>query len=55
MLEGFALAAFGVYDFLEGLERGDKTIVAAKRAMRRGRKRALAIRTSLAKVEREDP
>lgn len=55
MLEGFALAAFGVYDFLEGLEQGDKTIPAAKRAVRRGKKRAKAIRATLAKIEREEP
>jgi len=54
-LEGLALVVFGAYDFFEGLERGDKTVDAAKRALRRGKRRAKAVRAALAKVESEEP
>lgn len=54
-LESFVFGAFGLYDFLEGLERGDKTTDAAERALRRGKKRARAVKAAIRDVDREDP
>lgn len=55
-LTGIVLVAAGVYDFLEGIaEQGKAPMTAAKRAWRRGKKRAEAVSEALAKIEAEEP
>jgi hypothetical protein len=55
-LTGFVLVAAGMFDLFEGvIEQGKPPMIAAKRAWRRGKKRADAVSEALAKVEAEDP